>query len=93
MLAMTPVEAEQMPADCDMANTPSVHECCKYVLTDVAATLKTSPKIKPPLESTAILPASDILSSPVAAGFHSFLPADFHAPPPDPPVSNLNLRI
>jgi hypothetical protein len=82
----------QMAGDCGDANMSS-HLCCRSVLrSDVATTVKAR-QIHPPRESSATLVTLDLPPLPFAADGRLSFVANFHAPPPDPQVSSLTLRI
>jgi hypothetical protein len=93
---MTESEADccrQMAGDCGEANMPS-HVCCRHVVrSDVATTVKAPRQIDPPVESSATLVTLELPPLPFAAAARGFFVATFHAPPPDPQVSSLTLRI
>jgi hypothetical protein len=92
---MTESEADcckQMAGDCGDANMSS-HACCRQVLrSDVATTVKAPRQIDPPVESAATFVTLDLPPLPYAADGR-FIIATVHAPPPDPQVSSLTLRI
>ena len=93
---MTESEADcckAMPADCGQANMPSSHVCCRQVFRSESAALSATRQITPPVESPATLATFKLPSLPVTTDWSGFSVRSFHAPPPDPQVSSLNLRI